>query len=177
MKQFILVATLAAAIAAGPAWAQTKGGGAKGGAAKGSEAKSSEGGHAVPNTQPATAPAPNAPSGDVALGSVRLPKAVKADGKTLAAGTYTVRVTSQAASPDAKGQSPTLERWLEFVQKGEVKGREVVTIVPQAEIAQVQKDAPPKANSSKVETLKGGDYTRLWINRGGNHYLVHFPNA
>ena len=23
--------------------------------------------------------------------------------------------------------------------------------------------------------LKGGDYQRLWINKGGNHYLVHFP--
>ena len=56
-------------------------------------------------------------------------------------------------------------------------GREVVTIVPQSEIALVQKDAPPRANGSKVETLKGGDYQRLWINRGGNHYLVHFPTA
>jgi hypothetical protein len=108
---------------------------------------------------------------------VRLPKAVKADGKTLPAGTYTVRVTAQAATPDAKGQTPTLERWAEFVQKGEVKGREVVTIVPQAEIAQVQKDAPPKPDGSKFETLKGGDYTRLWINKGGNHYLLYFPAA
>ena len=177
MKQGIFVAALVAALAAAPAWAQTKGGGAKGGAAKSSEAKSSEGGHAAPKAQPATAPAPSAPSGDMALGSVRLPKAVKADGKTLAAGTYTVRVTGQAATPDAKGQTPGLERWVEFVQKGEVKGREVVTIVPQAEIGQVQKDSPPKANSSKVEMLKGGDYLRLWINRGGNYYLVYFPNA
>ena len=30
-------------------------------------------------------------------------------------------------------------------------------------------------NGAKVETLKGGDYVRLWINKGGNHYLVHFP--
>ena len=172
MKQGMFVAALVAALAAGPAWAQTKGGGAKGGAAKGSES-----GHAAPKAQPATAPSPSAPSGDVALGSVRLPKAVKADGKTLAAGTYTVRVTGQAATPDAKGQTPGLERWVEFVQKGDVKGREVVTIVPQAEIGQVQKDSPPKANSSKVEMLKGGDYLRLWINRGGNYYLVYFPNA
>ena len=32
-----------------------------------------------------------------------------------------------------------------------------------------------KAVGAKVETLKGGDYVRLWINKGGNHYLVHFP--
>jgi hypothetical protein len=111
------------------------------------------------------------------LASVRLPKAVKADGKPLAAGTYQVRLTPQQASPDAKGQTPPLERWVEFVRGGKVLGREVVTIVPQSEIALVQKDAPPKANSSKVETLKGGDYQRLWISKGGNHYLVHFPSA
>jgi hypothetical protein len=64
---------------------------------------------------------------------------------------------------------------VEFVKGGKVAGREVVTIIPQSEIDKVQKDAPPHANSAKVETLKGGDYVRLWINKGGNHYLVHFP--
>ena len=132
-------------------------------------------GHTAPNTQPATAPAPSAPTGDLALGIVHLTKAVKADGKPLSSGTYEVRLTSQAATPDAKGQTKALERWVEFLQKGQVKGREVVTIVPQAEIDKVQKDSPPHANGSKVETLKGGDYVRLWINKGGNHYLVHFP--
>jgi len=165
MKQLVLVGAVAGALIASTAFAQTKG------------KDSDQAGHVAPKAQPATAPAPAAPTGEVALGSVRLPKAVKADGKPLPAGTYVVRVTSQAATPDAKGQTPTLERWLEFMQNGQVKGREVVTIVPQAEIAAVQKDAPPKPNGSKVETLKGGDYTRLWINRGGNHYLVHFPNA
>jgi hypothetical protein len=28
-----------------------------------------------------------------------------------------------------------------------------------------------------VELLKGEDYLRVWINRGGNHYLVHLPVA
>ena len=164
MKQLVLVGAVAGVLIASTAFAQSKGG-------------ATQAGHAAPKAQPATAPAPSAPTGEVALGSVRLPKAVKADGKTLPAGTYTVRVTSQAATPDAKGQTSTLERWLEFVQNGQVKGREVVTIVPQAEIAQVQKDTPPKPNGSKIETLKGGDYMRLWINKDGNHYLVHFPNA
>ena len=158
MKQLVLVGTLAAALGASPTFAQSK-----------------EAGHSAPKQQPPTAAAPTAPTGEVALGSVHLPKAVKADGKTLAAGTYVVRVTTQSAAPDAKGQTPALERWLEFTQKGQVKGREVVTIVPQSDISKVQKDAPPRPNAAKVETLKGGDYMRLWINRGGNHYLVHFP--
>ena len=132
-------------------------------------------GHTAPKTQPASAPAATAPSGEVALGSVHLSKSVKADGKPLPAGTYTVRLTAQAASPDAKGQSQGLERWVEFLQGGQVKGREVVTIIPQSELAHVQKDSPPARNSSKFEALKGGDYYRLWINRGANQYLVHFP--
>ena len=82
-------------------------------------------------------------------------KGVKADGKALAAGTYQVRLTAQAANPPAKGQTEGLERWVEFVQGGQVKGREVVTIIPQSEIAQVQKDTPPAANGSKVETPEG----------------------
>jgi len=52
-----------------------------------------------------------------------------------------------------------------------------VSIVPQSEITQVQKDTPPHAGAAKVEMLKGGDYVRVWINKGGNHYLIHLPPA
>ena len=129
------------------------------------------------NSQPPTEAAPSAPTGEMALGSVSVPKGVKADGKPLGAGTYQVRLTGQQAAPDAKGQTATLERWVEFVQGGQVKGREVVTIVPQSQIDKVQKDAPPRSNGSKVELLKGGDYYRVWINRGGNNYIIHLPPA
>jgi hypothetical protein len=171
MKRLVLVGALVGAFAASTAFAQTTE--AKKPATKASSA--GQAGHTAPKTQPPTASAANAPDGQIALGSVHIPKGVKADGKPLAAGTYQVRLTPQNATPDAKGQTASLERWVEFVKGGKVAGREVVTIIPQAEIAQVQKDAPPKANSAKVETLKGGDYMRLWINKGGNHYLVHFP--
>jgi len=88
-----------------------------------------------------------------------------------------VRLTTEAASQEAKGQTKSLERWAEFLKGGKVAGREVVTIVPQADISKVQKDTPPRPNASKVETLKGGDYVRVWINKGGTHYLVHLPTA
>jgi hypothetical protein len=130
-------------------------------------------GHVAPKAQPNTTDNPNATDTAMALGTVRLPKGVKADGKALAAGTYQVRLTAEEAKPDAKGSSEVLERWVEFVQKGEVKGREVVSIVPANETKLVQKDTPPPSGGSKIETLKGGDYMRLWINRGGNYYLVH----
>ena len=97
-------------------------------------------------------------------------------GKALAAGTYQVRLTPQTATPDAKGQAGSLERWVEFVKGKNVAGREVVSIVPAAEAKLVQKDTPPPSGGSKVETLKGGDYTRVWINKGGNYYLVHLAS-
>ena len=160
MKQIVLVGALVGAFAV-TGFAQSKD-------------KGTGQGHTAPKSQPSTGPAVTAPEGQVALGSVHIPKGVKADGKALSAGTYQVRLTPQNASPDAKGQTAALERWVEFVKGGKVAGREVVTIIPQSEIDKVQKDTPPHSNSSKVETLKGGDYVRLWINKGGNHYLVHF---
>jgi hypothetical protein len=129
----------------------------------------------VPKQQPTTAAPPAVPAGELALGSVNLNRNVKADGKPLARGTYQVRLTSQNAAPEAKGETPSSERWVEFVRGGKVVGREVVTIVPQSEIGLVQKDTPPARNGAKVETLKGGDYVRVWINRAGNHYLIHLP--
>ncbi len=133
--------------------------------------------HTTPNQQPATAPAPAAPTGDLALGSVRLTKAVTADGKALAAGTYQIRLTAQEAKPDAVGATKSIERWVEFVQGGTVKGREVVSIVPQAEVKTVVKDAPPAAGGSKVQVLRGNEYLRVWINKAGNHYLIHLPTG
>ena len=128
-----------------------------------------------PLQQPVTAAEAAAPTGDLALGSVRIPRAVMADGKPLAAGQYQVRLTAQTAKPEAVGTSETLERWVEFVQGGKVAGREVVSIVPQGEIKMVVKDAPPASGGSKVQMLKGNEYLRVWINRTGNHYLIHMP--
>jgi hypothetical protein len=112
--------------------------------------------------------------GGVNLGTIRIPQAVKADGQALPAGSYQVRVTETQASPPAAGQTPQLERWAEFLRNGKVVGREVVTIVPASDIKQVAEMTPPPSGGSRTEVLKGGDYLRLWINRGGNHYLIHF---
>jgi len=178
MKRLVLVGTLVSALGATAAFAQATQADQKAKPARrATRATTSEAGHTAPKPQPATAPTPSVPTGEMQLGSVHLPKGVKVDGKPLAAGTYQIRLTAQTASPEAKGQTAAAERWVELLQRGQVKGREVVTIVPQSEIDKVQKDAPPKPNSSKVETLKGGDYVRVWINKGGNHYLLHLPNA
>src|SRR5207302_7818722 len=102
----IFVGAIAGVLASAPAWAQSN-----------KEDKSTEAGaHSAPRPQPATAPTPSVPTGEIALGTFRIPSTVKADGKTLAAGTYQIRVTAQPATPDAKGQTPSLERWAEFMQ-------------------------------------------------------------
>ena len=154
-KQWVVVGILAGALFAGDALAQ----------------------HKQPNEQPTTAAAPEVPTGEVALGIVRLPRAVTADGKPLPAGSYTVRVTAQEAKPEAVGTSEQLERWAEFLQRGEVKGREVVSIVPAGESKMVVQDAPPPAGGSRVQMLRGNDYLRVWVNRGGHHYLIHLPTG
>jgi hypothetical protein len=132
--------------------------------------------HKAPNQQPPQAGEATAPAGDATLGTVRLPKGVSADGKPLPAGTYQVRLTTQQTS-QAVGITEPLERWVEFVQGGAVKGREVVSIVPQTEMKMVVKDAPPPSGGSRVQTLKGNDYVRVWFNKAGTHYLIHLPVA
>jgi len=108
------------------------------------------------------------------VGTVRIAKAVKADGQPLGPGTYQMRVTEREAAPAAPGQTPQYERWAEFLQGGQVKGREVVTIVTPGAAKQVLKDRSPASGGYRADVLKGGDYYRLWYNKGGTHYLVHF---
>ena len=50
-----------------------------------------------PLQQPNSEAAAMVPAGELALGSVRVPKGLKADGKELAAGTYKVRLTPEEA--------------------------------------------------------------------------------
>ena len=86
------------------------------------------------------------PAGELALGTVELPRQVLAE----------------------------LERWVEFRQDGAVLGRELASIVPAAEIGDVAASTPPPASgTSRVEVLRGNDYVRVWINRDGTHYLIH----
>jgi len=108
------------------------------------------------------------------LGSVTLSHKVTADGQTLAPGTYQVRLTTDQPR-SVVGQTPEAERYVEFVKGGKVVAREVATIVPDADAKSVLKEARPSPGSSKVQMLKGNDYVRIWINRGGNNYIIHLP--
>ena len=129
---------------------------------------------------PATPSQPKAsvPSGETVLGTVTIPRAVTADGKPLPQGQYTVRLTAQAAQPTVPGQVPDLNRWVEFVQGGQVRGREVVSIIPPDEVDDTQPGPdldPGRAprSGSRVQMLKGNEYLRLWFSRQGVQYLIH----
>src|SRR5512134_82772 len=117
------------------------------------------------------------PTGETSLGSVNLPRAVMANGQALRAGTYQVRLTAEAAQPTVPGIQ--MERWVEFVRGGKVVGREVVSIIPNAEMKDLQAGPEgggrPGSGGARVEMLKGDEYLRVWINRGGVNYLLHLP--
>ena len=112
-----------------------------------------------------------------ALGSITLGRRVMADGQPLAAGTYQVRLTTDSPKPGA-GQTAESERYVEFVRGGKVMGREIATIVTAADIEQVaDSKRRPAAGANRVELLKGEDYVRVWINRGGTNYIIHMPKG
>lgn len=117
------------------------------------------------------------PEGNVALGRVRVPAAVSVDGRRLEPGTYTLRLTGEVAQPPAVGQVEKLERWVEFLQGSTVKGRAVASIVPGAAIKEVAEGTPPAPGKPRVERLKEDQYLRIWINKSGDHVLLHLPIA
>jgi hypothetical protein len=116
------------------------------------------------------------PAAGTSLGTITLTHKVMADGKPLMAGTYQVRLTGEDAKP-GPGQSPDAERYVEFVRGGKVVARELATVIPSNEIEQVAKSRRPAPGTSKVEKLKGDDYVRVWINRGGTNYIINMPAA
>ena len=118
----------------------------------------------------------SAQSGSAAtsLGSVTLSRKVTADGQPLPAGTYQVRLTTDQPR-SVVGQTPEAERYVEFVRGGKVVGREVATVVSDADAKTILKVAKPAPGGVRVEMLKGDDYLRVWINRGGNNYIIHLP--
>lgn len=134
-------------------------------------------------TQQAPPPRPAAPTAQAEpqpvitstanLGTVRLAKAVTVNGQPLAAGTYQVRLTTEAP-PKVVGQTVAETRWVEFMKGSTVAGREVATVLTPEEMAKVA-DRPRGRGAVLLQTLKGGDYQRLWVIHAGQHVLIHMP--
>jgi hypothetical protein len=87
-----------------------------------------------------------------------------------------VRLSDTTVTPVA-GQSPDGAVWVEFVQAGAVKGRELATVLTGPAVKQVAKENPPAVGQARVELLLGAQYLRVWINHGGTNYLVHLAVA
>lgn len=111
-----------------------------------------------------------------ALATVRVPAGTTANGQPLPAGTYTARVTSEAVPP-VVGQGPNAAKWVEFVQNGQVRGKELASVVAPPDVKAVAKRTPPADGIALVQTLRGGEYVRVWVNHDGNQYLVHLSAA
>ena len=109
----------------------------------------------------------------IVIGTVHIPKAAVANGAGLPAGTYTMRVSDDQPTVPA-GQAPDAERWIEFVQGGKVVAKEVASVISDADMKSIAKGpARPPHNGTLLQTLKGGDYFRVWVNKGGTNYLVN----
>jgi hypothetical protein len=122
-------------------------------------------------------PGAAAAKGGASLGTVTLNRKLMADGQPLTAGTYQVRLSDERPTP-AVGESPDSERYVEFMRGGKVVAKALATVVSNADIGPIAKGPKPPTNGSRVDTLKGNDYVRVWINRGGENYLIHMtPSA
>ena len=110
-------------------------------------------------------------------GGVDIPRMVYVNGEALAAGAYTVRLAAGGAPP-VGGETSSATRWVEFVSDsdGSVAGRGLAAAIPDAEISEIAKGWVPR-NQAYVDELLGGEYIRVWLNRGGVSYLVHAPTS
>jgi hypothetical protein len=99
-------------------------------------------------------------------------QAVMADGQSLPAGTYQVQLSGESPAA-AVGQTPDAETWVEFVQGNKVVGREIASVISAVQVASRATGAAPRPNRSRVDTLQGGEYVRVWINKGNVNYLIN----
>jgi hypothetical protein len=128
----------------------------------------------LPPPGPAQADKPQAASG--VIGSVNVPHKVMGDGQPLGPGTYSLRVSSDPVTP-VVGQTVEESKWIEFVQGGQVKAKVLATVVTNATAKQIADRGVPPAGATKIQTLKGNDYLRIWIVHGPTTYLIHLANA
>jgi len=118
--------------------------------------------------------APAAPDVMRALrGGIDIPRMVYLNGQPLAAGAYTLRL-GDGGVPPIEGEPPESTRWVEFISNDDdsVAGRGLAAAIPDSEIAEVANSWVPR-NQASVDELQGGEYIRVWLNRGGVSYLVH----
>ena len=106
--------------------------------------------------------------------SVRINQTLMASGKTLAPGTYQMRITDERPTT-ASGAPNESQRWVEFSANGAVVGRETAEVFAAGERAVGTSSA--SGTKAVVQLLKGGDFVRIAVNAGNARYLVHLATS
>ena len=111
------------------------------------------------------------------LGTVRITQPVMAGGTMLQPGTYEIRDTGQHGTP-LPGQSEDAQTHVEFVANGMVVARDIAEVMP-AQPAPVGTSGATSGATARgrFEILKGDDFARVSMSRGGERYLIHLPMA
>ena len=165
MKRLVLVGALVGALGAGAAFAQ---------AATMSQGKKAASTTAAHSSMQA---AGEVPTTAMRLGTVHIPRSVKADDQPLKAGTYQVRLSGD---PLTAGRRPEPEpRAVGRVppgRQGEGQGGRLDR-PGRSDRARSRRARSRSRTASRVDVLKGDDYVRVWINKGGNNYLIHLPTV
>jgi hypothetical protein len=109
------------------------------------------------------------------LGTVTITQPVMAGGTMLQPGTYELRDTGEHGKP-LPGQSAEAQAWVEFLSNGTVVARDMAEVMTGAPDAVGTSGATSgAAGRVRAQMLRGGDFLRLSVNRGGERYLIHLP--
>jgi len=108
----------------------------------------------------------------LSLGTVQVSRAVLANGESLAAGSYELRMTGREAKP-VVGETAHTEQWMEFLRNGSVVGREVAVVITADDLARMVNRPVPIRDGVRVDQLAGGKYVRVWVARDGTNYVVY----
>jgi hypothetical protein len=110
------------------------------------------------------------------LATVHITKAVIAGGTPLPPGKYEIRLGVGGPAPLA-GQSPTGQRWIEFVDGELIAAREVAEVLRDDDQTPIGDSARPVREGTRIEMLKGGEFLRISVKRGSERFLIHLPVA
>jgi hypothetical protein len=122
----------------------------------------------------AAATATSAHHAAATLGRVRIPQPVMVGGQLVPPATYDLRLTGDHLKP-LPGQSEDAGQQFELIANGQVVARDFAEVMPAPDI--------PVGTSggggapARVEPLRGGEFLRIAVNRGGERYLIHLALA
>ena len=105
------------------------------------------------------------------LGTVRITQTVMAGGTMLQPGTYEIRDTGEHGTA-LPGQGTEAQTRVEFVANGMVVARDVAEVMTTEGVAVGTSGGAARGS---FVVLKGGDFARVSMSRGGEKFLIHLP--